>query len=519
MPEMSEATEASEEDARQGGESRTHLRGSTLLLGGRLLSMSINIATEILIVRYLTKTEFGALAYALSIVTLGQTIASLGFNRSIGRFLAMYDEQRDYSRLFGTLFAVAGATAGIGLAIVAFIYAMQGILFGSLLSEGLARPLLLIVIFLTPLQAIDSLLQSIAAVFARPKAIFYRRYVVAPGLRLALALLVVLVDGGVKFLAAGYVVTALLGVLFYTGVLRHELHLRGLAQHAKRSAMSVPVQDLLVFTLPLVTTDLMYAAINSLDVLLLGHFQGADAVAALRVVWSPSHLNQIVMFTFGLLFAPLAARLHARNDEEGIRDLHWQSAVWIAVLTFPVFALTFCVADDTIETLFGERYASSGQYLAILSLGYYVGASLGFNDTTLLVYGKVRYLMVCNIAAAVTSVILNVALIPPFGALGAAVATASGHLAHTAMRQWGLGRHTGTPIFERQYTRVYATIVGAAAALFTLNQLTDFNRVIMFALAALTSLAVILVNRRLLRIGEFFPELRRFRLLRMLSAP
>jgi O-antigen/teichoic acid export membrane protein len=225
------------------------------------------------------------------------------------------------------------------------------------------------------------------------------------------------------------------------------------------------------------------------------------------------------MFTFGLLFAPLAARLHARNDEEGIRDLHWQSAVWIAVLTFPVFALTFCVADDTIETLFGERYASSGQYLAILSLGYYVGASLGFNDTTLLVYGKVRYLMVCNIAAAVTSVILNVALIPPFGALGAAVATASGHLAHTAMRQWGLGRHTGTPIFERQYTRVYATIVGAAAALFTLNQLTDFNRVIMFALAALTSLAVILVNRRLLRIGEFFPELRRFRLLRMLSAP
>ena len=277
--------------------------------------MGINIATEVLIVRYLTKTEFGALAYALSIVTLGQTIAALGFNRSIGRFLAMYDEQRDYSRLFGTLFAVAGSTMAIGAAIVAFVYAFQGILFGTILSEGLARPLLLIVIFLTPLQALDSLLQSMAAVFARPQAIFYRRYVVTPALRLGLALLVVFTDGGVKFLAVGYVVTALLGVLFYTGVLRHELRLRGLAQHARRSALSVPVQDLLVFTLPLVTTDLMYAAINSLDVLLLGHFQGADAVAALRVVWSPSHLNQMVMFTFSLLFAPLAARLHARGDE------------------------------------------------------------------------------------------------------------------------------------------------------------------------------------------------------------
>jgi hypothetical protein len=87
------------------------------------------------------------------------------------------------------------------------------------------------------------------------------------------------------------------------------------------------------------------------------------------------------------------------------------------------------------------------------------------------------------------------------------------------MRQWGLGRYTGTPIFERKYTRVYGTIVGAAIALFALNHVTDFPRFVMFALAALTSLAVILVNRRLLRIGEFFPELRRFWLLRMLSAP
>ena len=74
------------------------------------------------------------------------------------------------------------------------------------------------------------------------------------------------------------------------------------------------------------------------------------------------------------------------------------------------------------------------------------------------------------------------------------------------MRQWGLGRYTSTPIFERKYTRVYGTIVVAAIALFALNQVTDFDRVVMFALAALTSLGVILANRRLCESASSSPN-------------
>jgi O-antigen/teichoic acid export membrane protein len=50
---------------------KKHLRGSTLLLAGRLISMAANFVIQIMIVRYLSKNDYGAFAYGLSIVSLG----------------------------------------------------------------------------------------------------------------------------------------------------------------------------------------------------------------------------------------------------------------------------------------------------------------------------------------------------------------------------------------------------------------------------------------------------------------
>ena len=96
---------------------------------------------------------------------------------------------------------------------------------------------------------------------------------------------------------------------------------------------------------------------NTSDVILLGYFGGADDVADFRVIWPAAHLNQVVMASFALLFTPVAARMFARNDREGINNLYWQTAIWIAVLTFPIFALTFSLAAPVTETLYGSRYA------------------------------------------------------------------------------------------------------------------------------------------------------------------
>ncbi len=177
----------------------------------------------------------------------------------------------------------------------------------------------------------------------------------------------------------------------------------GLFKHLNLRTLDIPWREVLAFTVPLLTSDLVYILMNTSDAILLERFSGTAEVAAFRAVQPAAGMNQLVMTSFQLLFTPLAARMFARNDREGINNLYWQTAIWIAVAAFPLFALSFSMAGPLTVMLYTEEYAGSAIILALLSLGYYFSAALGFNGLTLKVYGKVRYIVVVNIGAALVN--------------------------------------------------------------------------------------------------------------------
>jgi O-antigen/teichoic acid export membrane protein len=495
---------------------RKQIRGSSLLLAGRFLTLASNLVVQVLIVRYLSKADFGAFAYALSLVHLGGSIATFGLDRSITRFVPIYDEEKKYDKLFGTVVLAVGTVLSLGLVTLALVYGLRDVLSGSLIDDDRAVSLLLILVLLSPIGALDGLLMGMFAVFSKPRAIFFRRHVLAPSLRLAIVLLLVLGNQDVFFLAGGYVFAGALGVVIYVVMLYRTLKRDGLLERFHLPSIEIPAREVFSFTIPLLTSDLLYMAMNTTDVILLGHYGGAEDVGAFRVVWPTAHLNQVVMGSFALLFTPLAARMFARKDTEGINGLYWQTAIWIAVLTFPVFALTFSLSEPLTETLFGARYADSATYLTLLSLGYYFNAALGFNGLTLKVYGRLRYIVSINVVAAFVNLGLNLILIPRYGPLGAAIGTCLTLVLHNFLKQAGLLLGTGVRLFRPRDLAVYVVIAVAAGLLFVLQHTLSPPAVIGFIAAAVASLLVLGVGRKSLRAGETFPELLRFRVMRLI---
>jgi O-antigen/teichoic acid export membrane protein len=495
---------------------RKQIRGSSLLLTGRFLTLASNLAVQVLIVRYLTKADYGAFAYALSLVALGASIATFGLDRSITRFVPIYDEQRNYPKLFGTVLLAVGTVLSLGLVTLLLVYGLDAFFDGSLIGDERAVSILLILVLLVPINALDGLLMGMFAVFSKPRAIFFRRHVLTPALRLTIVLLLVLGNQDVFFLAGGYVFAGALGVAIYSVVLYRTLRSEGLLKRFSLPTLQIPAREVFGFTIPLLTSDLVYMTMNTSDVILLGHFGGADDVADFRVIWPAAHLNQVVMASFTLLFTPVAARMFARNDREGINNLYWQTAIWIAVLTFPIFALTFSLSEPVTETLFGSRYSDSATYLTLLSLGYYFNAALGFNGLTLKVYGRLRYVVSINIIAALVNLGLNIILIPRYGPLGAAIGTGFTLLLHNFLKQAGLLLGTGVRLFRPPDLAVYVSIALGAGFLLALQLLVSPPALVGFAAAALVSLGVIAVSRKSLRAGETFPELMRFRIARLI---
>jgi O-antigen/teichoic acid export membrane protein len=493
---------------------KRQIRGSSLLLLGRLLTKGINFAVQVMIVRYLSQAEYGAFAYALAIVSMIQAVVTFGLDRAITRFVPIYQELNAYDKLFGTLIMVVSTMVSLGLGAALLFYSLQTFIAQTFISDQQAVALLLIMVFLAPIQALDELLLGLFAVLANPKAIFFRKHVVAPCLKLAVVLLLIMSQGTVFFLAKGYLAATTLGVAIYLVFLVRMLRQQNLFQHFNRQTLTIPWREVLTFTVPLLTSELVYVVMHTTDAIMLEYFQDITQVALLRAVQPTALLNQLVIASFATLFTPMAARMFARDDRQGINNLYWQTAIWIAVFSFPIFIVTFSIAQPITVLLYGSRYEQSAVILALLSFGYYFNAALGFNGLTLKVYGQLRYIVVLNILAALTNLIVNLLLIPHYGALGAAIGTTATLIVHNILKQTGLRLGTGISLFEMRYFRVYLIISAAALSVLLAQWLTDAPVTISLALAGIASLLVLRLNRHLLNVSQTFPELLRLPLMR-----
>jgi O-antigen/teichoic acid export membrane protein len=255
---------------------------------------------------------------------------------------------------------------------------------------------------------------------------------------------------------------------------------------------------------------------NTTDAIILGAFHGVDEIAAWRVVQPLAGLNQLVLSSFTLLFVPAAARLFARGANDEMRDLYWQTAIWMAVSTFPIFIVTFALAEPVTVLLYEPRYASSAIFLTLLTVGRYVDVVLGFNGLTLRVFGNMRAIAAVNLFAAVVNLGLNLFLIPRFGALGAAIGTTTTLVLYNIAKQVALARATPLPAFEPRYIRVYVAIVVSSLACLAIQTIVRPPLPIGLAMAAAFSLAVLLVSRDQLRMAQTFPELMRLPFARLL---
>jgi O-antigen/teichoic acid export membrane protein len=500
------------------GDETRHFRGSTVLFFGRFIGLGLDLLTQIVIVRALTRTEFGAFAFGLAVASFAATVALVGMDKTISRFVPMYEEQGDQRRLAGAIVVAFGVVAGISAAMLLVLIGLRSSISDEVVESELARELLLILFLLAPLRAFDSLMTSTFAIFGSARSIVIRRNVVAPGLQLLVVVVVLATAQSPHVLAAGYVLAGAIGLTAFGWLLFKRLQRMGVVERVRRRDITLPARELIGFSLPLLSTDVVYLLRTSAIIVLLQYLATSDEVAAYSAVLPIARQNLIVYQSFAVLFVPVAARLFARAEGERLRMLYWQTSAWIAVATFPALVLSVPLASDVTVLLFGEAYRDSGIVLAVLAIGHYVSAAFGFNVMTLRVQGSIRIIVVADVLAAIISVGGSLLLIPVWGALGAAIATTATLIAQNVLYQVGLRRSSvGLP--AAQHVAMYLAIAAAILVLTAIQVTLNPPLPIGIALGGMVWLGLLIGTRRPLDIGRYFPELRRVPVIRALVAP
>lgn len=496
----------------KGGASADHalgrqLRGSSLLLVGRMIGKFVNFFIQIAIVRLLSKDDFGVFAYGLALALAGELVVKVGLGRGANRFIPYYAERREFGHVMGTLALVCGTIIGVGVLGFGVLYWISGLGLSGL-PAGEGTRIVLILALLAPVQALDTIGIQTLACFSRPREIFLRKNVLAPGLRAAAVALVFVAGGSSEMLALAYLAGGVIGLIVCL-----QLAIRQLRAHEVLplpiSQWRVPWRPLFRFSLPLITSDLVFITLTGVTTVVLMMTDGEAGVAVMRAVVPAAMLITMVVQSFSTLFMPSSMRLHARGDEVGLREHHWQSAAWVAVLSFPLFGLTFGIAPGLVPVLLGEEYAESATLLAILALGHYVGVCMAFNSETLQVLHKTRAIMATDLVTIAIGTILAFALCPKLGALGAAIAVTAARLTGAIARQLVMLRVSGVGPVPSAQKWIWAKLALASGTVAIMGWVWPPAFPIQMVVVALMSLLLVRSTAPTLDLRRSFPELAR----------
>jgi O-antigen/teichoic acid export membrane protein len=493
-----------------------HFRGSNLVLVASGIGAILELGAQVMAVRHLSTSAFGAFAFALAIALFLQGIAQFGMPLAVSRFAPMLREADDKGGVAGVIAIAMSVALALGGVLAAVVTAFAVLAPPSVLSPASAHALRVLALMI-PFEAVIAVATSVFAVFGRTRAIIVRGSLVTPGLKCAATVAVVLNGGGVIALAAGYLAASATGAALATWLVVRILRDTGLAARL-RGPRHWPARDVLPFAAVALTTTLVWSVLEMSDAILLGFLRGPQDVAELRAITPLMRGHTLLSAAFIVFFTPLAATYLARADAPGMQELYVRTSAWLATLAFPLLLMTSAFAGVVVDALYGARYAGSSTVLLILSIGYFVQTASGFNGQTLKIHGLLRFTMAVDACAMIVNLGVNLLLIPRYGATGAAIGTTSTLLAHNTLKQIGMRRFTGVHLADRGFLRLLGAGAVLLACVVVVAQLATPTLPVALVITAVATAVLVRTGGDVLRIPEYFPASRRVPVLRWLVA-
>jgi O-antigen/teichoic acid export membrane protein len=466
------------------------LSSATLILVGSLFGSFAKLFEQVVLGRVLSKAAFGTFSKAFAMLMLTSTIALVGFNQGVPRFMSRFGDERDVRGIWVTGLAVAG---GVAIAVaVSMLFAIDWI---RRVFFDPTAPALLPVLFIVAIPFVVGLRVAVGAIRGHENTI-YRTYaydLLYNGFRVVL-LLVLLFGIGFGVLAAGYayIVAAALAFVVAHTLLNRLLSLRGpFRTHTKA---------LVRFSMPLVVASAVSTLLAQIDKLMLGALTPTlpNAAAVYNYGYLLAAGLPVVLSVFGFLYLPLASRLDADENHEEVDRIFKVTTKWIYIAAFPIFLTFVAFAGDFVSALFPKSTPASTTVLAVLSVGFFVSAANGRCQDTLSAFGYTRVILAVNVIAAVLNIVLNVVLIRRYGVVGAALASALSFFSLNAIAMLVLWQTSGVSPFSwltgRTFVLLPLVLFPPALLLSRVVSLPLFALPVFGVVAGLFSVAVVAIT-------------------------
>lgn len=396
---------------------------------------------SVIVSRALGPYEYGIYATLLSAAQFIPLLASAGVDLALNRFLPQYgaDAEGSARRAF-LIRRLLFVKIILLLAAAAFLSSGWSTFTSWLHLQNAGRRYLIFICAFGFSRALVTFFTSVWLSHLKSKPVFF---VNGSILVLQLAAILLLLPSGLALdQALAIVLAGAAATMFVQALL--------LRRTMFSSALPVPMKPVFSFSGILwlnAVTEYFYGKQG--DVLLLGIFSvDKSSIGQYDVAHALSQVP-VLAITAGLagVSVSMFSRLTAGNA--GTLPEFWSSlSKRITRYSLPLFVFGFVFAPDLLRVIYSASYMTAVPYLRALLLARGISRIFGGgeNADAILALGKERSLLIIGLAGGTFNVILNLALIPICGALGAAIATGIATVGVNAA-SWALLRRVAGVIF------------------------------------------------------------------------
>lgn len=192
-------------------------------------------------------------------------------------------------------------------------------------------------------------------------------------------------------------------------------------------------------TIPIIIQNLLSAAVNSADVVML-NYVGQSAISAVSLAANYSNILFMVYYGLGTGASLLCAQYFGKNNMEAIHAIEGIALRFSMAISVIVALVAFSVPDRMMQIFTSDRelITIGASYLRIMGITYICWGITEIYLAVLRSIGRVTISMALNMLAFVLNIFLNATFIfglfgmPKLGATGVAIATATSRLIELA---------------------------------------------------------------------------------------
>ena len=415
---MSDNTANSEIENNNSSNLETGARGGAIAFGLKIFATLLGFLNQIALARILGAGGVGEVILAVTVIRISVQIAKFGMEEAVMKFIPVYIGENDVPRLKGTIFFALKFCLLVSILFMFLIIgASKFISINIFDSEGLLKLLPLIAVSI-PLWAIRDVIGGILRSHKEALRSFIPEMFVSPVFRLGIFLVLALWGASPMDAIVAFVIGEILAVI--TSI----IFLKGRIKELKPERTECDHGKILGVAYTIIFTSMSVLLYTQADIWIIGMYMPTEIVGIYGISSKLVLLVYFPMLAFAAIVPPLISSIYVSGNAEELEKMVGESTRWILSLAMPIILILLFEGKLLLEHAYGPEFAAGYTVLLILIAGQVIKAFAGLTGVILQMTGGHKVYMKVNIVWGIINIVLNILLVPRYGMIGAAAATA-----------------------------------------------------------------------------------------------